>query len=787
MTVLAEAEGRRYRAFISYSGRDRRTGERFQAELERYKVPRPLVGRETGSGVVTRRLSPIFRDRWDLSASDDLGGSLKSALLASDALIVLCSPSSASSMWVNAEIDEFRRLGREHRIIAVLIDGAPEIHDPDANPNGAFPPALVRRPDGSVVEPFAPDIREPDGDPPGDGFEFAKLKVISSLIGVPLTELTQRQHEADRRERTRNRRIAGAMSALALFATIGGALAWTRNLDAQQRFGDAVGIAADRVVDAAQLKETYNVPQSVIIDMLNRTRASIEEIGGGKDASGLVRLQRARLSLRLLEAYGVLLTSPPEEGDVGEETLLDDSDALLADAGQALDQLERSGVNAICGGANPVCDMLRTLVAAPSPHDVRVERIRYWDAAGNAALDRGDRDAALTAFQNTIDLSGLPGRDGAIDYSELAISYERMADARYELDGLDSAEAAFRANLETWRKHRAGMGKDAPPKEIAQVSHGLFAAQMRLADILAQQGRGPEALAMIQSALIEAEAAAAASSANREFAMALFIGYGEYADRLKESGDDAGAHDASRKAVDGMARIVANAPDRADFALTYATRLYRLADFDLDAGDFSNAREHLRTSAVLFTDALARDPGDIDTTLELSRVEVRTATLGLIEAEADPGLATANCADAAPLLDAALDRRRRVLEQMPDDDVALNEVQDALRVRSLASLRCGGPPALAAADLQEAISLKARQIGDAADNPYQLKDLYLLHAALGAAYAEAGDMRARRRELETVITLARRAQDAARTGGDDALADDIAGALAEAKEDLDVQ
>src|SRR5688572_22011481 len=100
MTEGVPGEGARYRAFISYSHRDAAFGRRLHRRLEAYRIPRRLVGRTTPLGAVPRRLAPIFRDREELPAADDLTTEVRAALAASGALIVVCSPAAAASPWV---------------------------------------------------------------------------------------------------------------------------------------------------------------------------------------------------------------------------------------------------------------------------------------------------------------------------------------------------------------------------------------------------------------------------------------------------------------------------------------------------------------------------------------------------------------------------------------------------------------------------------------------------------------------------------------------------------------
>src|SRR5690348_3598368 len=121
----APAEALRYRAFISYSHRDKAWAEWLHRGLETYRVPRRLVGLRTAAGVVPRRLAPIFRDRDELASSGDLGRQVNQALAQSANLIVICSPAAAASRWVCEEVLAFRRLGRSERIFCLIVAGEP--------------------------------------------------------------------------------------------------------------------------------------------------------------------------------------------------------------------------------------------------------------------------------------------------------------------------------------------------------------------------------------------------------------------------------------------------------------------------------------------------------------------------------------------------------------------------------------------------------------------------------------------------------------------------------------
>ncbi len=183
----------RYKAFISYSHRDESWARWLQHALESYRVPKRLAGQPGAFGPIPARLNPVFRDREDLSSASDLSSQIKQELSHSATLIVICSPTAASSQWVNEEIRYFRQLPQGDRIFALIVDGDPQ----SASPNEAcFPAAMVKMPDGSAKEPLAADARKY-----ADGKRLAFLKIVAGMLGIRLDELRRRdaQHRARKR------------------------------------------------------------------------------------------------------------------------------------------------------------------------------------------------------------------------------------------------------------------------------------------------------------------------------------------------------------------------------------------------------------------------------------------------------------------------------------------------------------------------------------------------------------------------------------------------------------
>ena len=193
-------DGKRYKAFISYSHADEAWGGWMQRALEQFRAPRTLAATLEQQGK-SARLAPVFRDREDLPVAGDLNAAIKAALADSEFQIVLCSPNAAQSKWVNEEIKLFHRLHGPGRVFALIIAGEPfasRIAGREAEE--CFPPALRVALDENgeltdrPAEPLAADAREQ-----GDGKRYAMLKVAAGMIGVGLDDLVRR--DAQRRAR----------------------------------------------------------------------------------------------------------------------------------------------------------------------------------------------------------------------------------------------------------------------------------------------------------------------------------------------------------------------------------------------------------------------------------------------------------------------------------------------------------------------------------------------------------------------------------------------------------
>jgi tetratricopeptide (TPR) repeat protein len=291
----------RYFAFLSYSHRDEELADWLHRELEDFRTPPALAGKLSEHGVITTRLTPIFRDEHELAAADDLGEEIEAALAASQYLIVLCSPNAAQSHWTNAEIELFKRTRPDGCVLAAIASGEPFATDiPGREHVDCFPPALRQRydsrgrPTGRRAEPLAADLREQ-----GDGRRLGLLKLIAGMLGVGLDDLVQR--ETARRHRRLAWLAAASLAGMAVTSTLAFTAIQARDSARDQR-REAEGLVAFMLGDLKDKLEPIGR-----LDALDGVGSRVLEYYSKQDASELsdaALVQRSRaLSLSAQVAY----------------------------------------------------------------------------------------------------------------------------------------------------------------------------------------------------------------------------------------------------------------------------------------------------------------------------------------------------------------------------------------------------------------------------------------------------------------------------------------------------
>lgn len=511
-------DANQYRAFISYSHQDAGWASWLHGSLEKYRPPKSLIGTTTSRGEVPKRLAPVFKDRDELPSATDLGSLINAALQGSAAQIVICSPQAAKSKWVNEEILAFKRLGREDRILCIIVGGEPNATDlPGREAEECFPPALRFRlgSDGNLstarTEPIAADAR-----PGKDGKNNAKLKLISGLLGVGYDSLRRREQQR------RNRRLfifscaaaAGMVltTSLAGYALVqrGAAQRQTRRAEAQTRTAKET---TRFLVDLFKISDPSEARGNTVTarEMLDKGAGRIDELAKEPDIQatlmdtlgtvymGLGLFAQARPLLdqsvatrRRLDGVDPLDLSDSlsHQGDV--MTLQADYDAGEKAYREAI-RIESARPNARQNQQKLASSLygLGTLLAkqgryADAEENLREALERQKTLYGSvhpavartlkdlarAVADRGDLNAAIPLMQRSVAMQ----RElrGSEPHPDLAEVLNDMGLLMYEKGDVDEAEKFYRESL---AMNRRLLGEKHP-----EIANGLENVAMTVQD-----------------------------------------------------------------------------------------------------------------------------------------------------------------------------------------------------------------------------------------------------------------------------------------------------------------
>ena len=207
----------KYTAFISYRHLplDGEVAQRLHKLLERYHVPKDL--RKNGK----KELGRVFRDRDELPLTSDLTQDIYEALDSSEFLIVICTPDTPKSLWVQREIQHFISVHGRSRVLTVLAAGTVEQSVPECI-------TTVYGEDGAVVdrvEPLCAYLVDENRDQVLENLKSEFLRLVAAILGCPYDSVVQRH------KRYRMRQLTAAVSAAAaVVAVIMGLLVWW-NLD----------------------------------------------------------------------------------------------------------------------------------------------------------------------------------------------------------------------------------------------------------------------------------------------------------------------------------------------------------------------------------------------------------------------------------------------------------------------------------------------------------------------------------------------------------------------------
>ena len=208
-----------YYAFISYSSADEKWAKWLHKHLENYHLPSAL--RRTNNSL-PKYIRPVFWYKTDLSGTE-LHSALERELTSSRHLVLICSPKSAKSEWVNDEVKSFVESNRTDSIIPFIVSGQTD------NPEGAdycYPPILKNMPRTQILRGI--DVSKV-------GKQHALIDVVSTMFGLRFDALWQRHKRAQIRKNV-------CYTILALFFVLVGIGIWDYNRSTYEYYADYVDV-----------------------------------------------------------------------------------------------------------------------------------------------------------------------------------------------------------------------------------------------------------------------------------------------------------------------------------------------------------------------------------------------------------------------------------------------------------------------------------------------------------------------------------------------------------------
>jgi len=559
---------RRYKAFISYSWADRTWGEWLHRALETYRAPSGVADGKT--------LHPIFKDREEEAAGGSVGAAIEAALDASEVLIVICSPRSAQSMWVNHEVAWFKTHKAKAKILALIVDGEPGAASvAGREAEECFPKTLTHKvaSDLQPTEEWEDAPLAADARPSGDGKRGAKLKLAAALLGVGLDALVRR----DERRRTIRRRFVTS-AAFGLAAVLGGLSIFAFN----QR--DAAVVAQTGAVKARD--DAEGIIELILTDL----KSDLEGFGTLKSVTAI-----GNRAIGYYEGQDVKALTPDQLGRRARVLLmLGEADNKRGDLTAALARYETA--------AATTKEQLTRDPENPQRMFDHAQSV-YW--VGYIAWQRGDHAAAKRQFTEYHDYAqALAAKDPANEDWQAELDYAYSNLGTLAMDDGDAAEAEgyFRKSLEIALARLADAPEDvervlATGQSYAWLADALF-RQVRLYE--ARDARIKE-LKLYESLLSDAVNISALEPASAAaFRLA----------RIELSlGDAISAAEWASKALKYADALLVTAPERTSVIARAALTRATLAEAYILRGQAHDAQRPLR-EAVELAEKLVTLDGD---------------------------------------------------------------------------------------------------------------------------------------------------------------------------------
>lgn len=581
-------------------------------------------------GPLLDRLTPIFRDREDLSSAGQLAPQIEEALAESEALVVVCSPEAARSPFVESEVLAFKRSGRGDRIYAFIVDGEPNSGDErECFPNALrFDLGADGRLSTDPANPLAADAR-----PGKDGRNLARLKLLAGLFGLPLDTL--RQRDAQRRHKRMLLVTSASVVAMLLtsFLAVQAIIARNAAERRQKQAEDLVGFMIDDLND-----KLYEVSRLDLLSAVNEKAMAYFESLPKADVTDTVLEQRVKAVTTIgnirfnqneykqaMESFqaaaklsGPLAAAAP--GDVRRQLahadVLDYIGMIRFYQG-AMDDAQRQ-----FDAAQAVLSPARRI--DPDNPEVLFQIATVANNSGHVSESRGQFDAASANYRRMLDVTqrlvALQPRH--VDWqNQLGLAHNNLAKMSLLQGDLRGAIDGYRADMEIEARAAAADRRNNAQRER------LLIAQATLGRILPMAGDLDQGSALLRQALDVAVQLHEMDPESALFEEDVALYAAQLARVLRLRGEDAEAAKLASKAQSLFEKPKAADSTQPAWQREYAETLAEIAAQAIAAGDRDKAIPVLRKALAILEPQLAEKTQDRATVLATVDARLRLATL----------------------------------------------------------------------------------------------------------------------------------------------------------------
>jgi tetratricopeptide (TPR) repeat protein len=519
-----------YRAFISHSHADARWAKWLHRWLEAFRGNEDLMGRDA-TGAIHKTLRPIFRHDDDFTGSHSLA---LTALDASHALIIICSPASAKNHNVSEAIRLFKLRHPERPIIPLIVEG--KAGDPKYE---CFPPSLKFKLDGEGTITDVPiDLLAADAREEGDGKDLALAKVVGALLGVSSDEVfrgSERGFRGAKRERRRlagNARIKGGITvgikgaiaaAFVFLIALASAFAYFDHQRRQHLLAIDTLVAKYGTIDSVRAP----APEPNVSDAI----ASI--------AKGAAREPRYETALQLLKAGKYKETEPILEA------VAEDKKKLPGMDNKEMAEAFRNLASIVAISDHGKARNYYAEAAALDPDHVEG---MFWN--GWFKAEAGSLSEAETAYRRVVSTATRGQDDWVLYWAHLGIG-----DIRISRGDLSAAAAEYQAASEMAERLTYG------DPDVDSWQGDLRVAYIKVGDVLMAQGNLAEALKSYRRALTVTERLATSAPDNVGLQRDLVASYGRAGSVLAQQGEATLARDTFNRGRAIAAQLTKRFPD----------------------------------------------------------------------------------------------------------------------------------------------------------------------------------------------------------------------------------